>query len=65
MSTGVGAPDAAGRGPLPPHPGAEAGAGGAEGLTVTAQALAAQAQHQRGAAETLSGGWEAPGTQRV
>lgn len=36
-----------------------------EGLTVTAQALAAQAQHQRGAAETLGGGWEAPGAQCV
>lgn len=35
------------------------------GLTVTAQALAAQAQHQRGAAETLGRGWEAPGPQRV
>ena len=56
-----------------PHLGAVAGAweagvqggGVGEGLTVTAQALAAQAQHQRGAAETLGGGWEAPGAQRV
>lgn len=39
--------------------------GGVGTLTITTQALAAQAQHQRGTAETLGRGWEAPGAQRV
>jgi hypothetical protein len=34
-------------------------------LTITAQALAAQAQHQRSAAETLGGRRETPGAQCV